>query len=77
MAMEMTVEALPDDLCHDKFEQEMSTVDLVNVNVSVKSEEDAIPIGKKRGRPKKNESPETDGKFFFLEYMLALQSTHY
>lgn len=58
--MEITAEALPGDLCHDKFEQEMDTV--VNVNVSVKSEEDAVPIVKRRGRPKKIESPVTDGK---------------
>lgn len=57
----MTAEALTEDLCDDKFEQEMDTVDLVNESVSVKSEEDAIPMGRKRGRPKKNESSSTDG----------------
>lgn len=60
MAIELVSEALPGDLCHEKFDQEMDTVDLVDVSVSVKSEEDTIPTGKKRGRPKKNESP--DGK---------------
>lgn len=78
MSMELTVEAveaLPGVLCNDKFEEEMSTVELVNVSVSVNSEDDAIPIGKKRGRPKKIESPETDGKVFCLN--ACMPSTHY
>lgn len=64
MAIEIVADALPEDLCDEKFEQEMNTVDLVDVSVSVKSEEDTIPIGKKRGRPKKNESPVSDGKTY-------------
>ncbi len=61
--MELTVEALPDDLCPNKFEREMNSVDLVDVSVvSVKSE-DVIPTGKRRGRPKKPESPVTERKF--------------
>lgn len=61
MSIEMTTEVLEDDLCADKFDEEMDTVDLVDVNVSVKSEEEAAPTVKRRGRPKKIESPVTDG----------------
>lgn len=62
MAIEIVAEALPADLCHEKFDQELNTVDLVGVGVNVKAEDDAMSTGKKRGRPKKIESPVSDGK---------------
>lgn len=65
--MEITAEAMPGDLCHDKFEQEMNTVDLVSANVNVTSE-DSVSIVKKRGRPKKIESPLTDGKTISVNF---------
>lgn len=55
------METLSSDLCDEKFDQEMNTVDLVDINVRVKAEEDASPSGKRRGRPKKGESPALDG----------------
>lgn len=61
MAMEITVEALEGDLCDDKFEQEMDTVDLVTASIeSLKSEDETIQTTRRRGRPKKTESPVTD-----------------
>lgn len=57
----LPTETLPGDLCKEKFDQEMNSVDLVNGNVSVRSEGDVLPTGKKRGRPKKVDSPVTDG----------------
>lgn len=61
MAMEITVEALQADLCDDKFEQEMNTVDLVTPSVDcIKSDEEIVANTRRRGRPKKTESPVTD-----------------
>lgn len=71
MSIEMTTEALQVDLCSDKFEEEMDTVDLVDTNASVKSEEEAVPTGKRRGRPKKVESPVTDGTIITISNKCA------
>ncbi|KAG4065634.1 hypothetical protein HA402_012624 [Bradysia odoriphaga] len=61
VAMEITVEALQGDLCDDKFEHELNTVDLVTESVdSEKSEEEVVLTTRRRGRPKKTESPVTE-----------------
>ncbi|KAJ6645360.1 Zinc finger protein [Pseudolycoriella hygida] len=56
---DITTDTLPVDLCDDKLEIQLPTEDLCNVT-SLKIEEVAAPIVKKRGRPKKNESQGVD-----------------